>query len=313
MKIGRFTAFVGIAAIVLAAAAPGFAEQTGASCSQDIAQARAHIWRAQAAMDIAHHPFTGEPTSGTSRALASAEFPPKQGDISAGRVPGMDQPKETLTGSGASRKPLASAEFPPKQGDISAGRVPGMDQPKETLTGSGASRKPLASAEFPPKQGDISAGRVPGMDQPKDTLTGSGAGRALAAAPGFTSSSGPTSGVARIASTANAQFRVLASDQDRKAFVGTLNEQERRLLYQTLSGSYKKRMASAVSDPKDISQKVSDQETKAWAEKIASDRAGLSKKVAKARTLVRAAQDFCKKGDSAGATAKAKEAMDVLK
>ena len=114
---------------------------------------------------------------------------------------------------------------------------------------------------------------------------------------------------------ANAQFRVLATDQDRKTFIQSLNEQERKVLYQSLSSQDKKRLASVMpdQDQKSLSQKISDQETKAWAEKIASDRAGLSKKVAKARTLVRAAQDLCKKGDSAGATAKAKEAMDVLK
>jgi hypothetical protein len=141
------------------------------------------------------------------------------------------------------------------------------------------------------------------------------AGRALAAAPGFTPAAGPASGVARVSSVANAQFRVLASDQDRKAFVETLNEQERTLLYQTLSTTYKKRLASVVSEQeqKSLSQKLSDQDAKAWAEKIATDRTGLSKKIAKARALARTASDLCKKGDSEGAAAKAKEAMEALK
>ena len=56
-----------------------------------------------------------------------------------------------------------------------------------------------------------------------------------------------------------------------------------------------------------------DQDAKAWADQIAKDRASLNKKIQQARTLARTADELCKKGDSAGATAKAKEAMDVLK
>ena len=113
-----------------------------------------------------------------------------------------------------------------------------------------------------------------------------------------------------MSSSTNAQFRVLASNENRKAFVETLNDQERTILYQSLSAREKKMLSGVMSDP---SQKVSDQDAKSWAEKIASNRAELSKKIAKARGLAREAQELCNKGDAAGATAKAKEAMDVLK
>ncbi|HYB72747.1 MAG TPA: hypothetical protein VED18_05190 [Candidatus Sulfotelmatobacter sp.] len=244
MKVSKVTASVGIAALVLASSAPGFTQQGGTACSVEIAQVRAQIWRAQAAMDI---------TQETAAA-------PQRG------------------------KALASAQNP-SQGEVSAGRstMPGQNEV------SGAGRSTM------PGQNEVSAGR------------------ALAAAPGFTPAVGPASGVGRISSTANAQFRVLASDQDRKAFVDNLNDQERRLLYQTLTSTYKKRLASAAGDQKELGQKVSDQDAKAWAEKIATDRTGLSKKIAKARTLARSASDLCKKGDSEGAAAKAKEAMEALK
>jgi hypothetical protein len=66
-------------------------------------------------------------------------------------------------------------------------------------------------------------------------------------------------------------------------------------------------------DQKSLGQKLSDQDVKAWAEKIATDRTALSQKITKARALARTASDLCKKGDSDGAAAKAKEAMEALK
>ena len=320
MKIRNITAFVGIAAMVLATAAPGFAQQGGASCSQEIAQARAHIWRAQAAMDIARIPGTTEPASGAGRALASSPALPQGQASGAGRIPGTDQPAsgagrvpgtdQPASGagripgtdqpaSGAGRKALASSPALPQGQASGAGRIPGTDQPA-----SGAGRVPGTDQ---PASG---AGRIPGTDQPA-----SGSGRALAAAPGFTPSTGPASAAGRVSSMANAQFRVLASDQDRKAFVETLNDQERKVLYQSLSAQDRKRLASAMSEQelKDLSQKVSSEDSKAWAEKVASDRAALNQKIQKARALARAAQDLCKKGDSAGATAKAKDTIEALK
>jgi len=290
MKVSKVTASVGIAALVLASSAPGFTQQGGTACSVEIAQVRAQIWRAQAAMDITQE-TAAAPQRG--KALASAQNP-SQGEVSAGRstMPGQNE----VSGAGRSTMPA--------QGEVSAGRS-----------------KSLASAQNP-SQGEVSAGRstMPGQNEVsgagRSTMPGQNevsAGRALAAAPGFTPAVGPASGVGRISSTANAQFRVLASDQDRKAFVDNLNDQERRLLYQTLTSTYKKRLASAAGDQKELGQKVSDQDAKAWAEKIATDRTGLSKKIAKARTLARSASDLCKKGDSEGAAAKAKEAMEALK
>ncbi len=289
MKISRITAFAGIAAIVLAAAAPGFAQQGGASCSQEIAQVRAHIWRAQAAMDIAHIPGTQEPASGAGRgkSLASATNEPDKPGSGVGRIPGTDQPASGASripgtdqpASGASRgKSLASATNEPDKPGSGVGRIPGTDQPA-----SGASR-------------------IPGTDQP-----GSGVGRALAAAPGFT----PASSAGRVSKTSNAQFRVLGSDQDRKAFLVTLNEQERSILYTSLSPREKNMFTTAMG-VKGVPA-ASDQDAKSWAGKIATDRTALSKNVAKARALAIQADKLCRSGDAAGASAKAKEAMDVLK
>jgi hypothetical protein len=217
---------------------------------------------------------------------------PAQGEVSAGR---STMPSQGEISAGRS-KSLASAQNPP-QGEVAAGR---STMPAQGEVSAGRSTMPA--------QGEVSAGRSTMPSQNEVS-----AGRALAAAPGFTPAAGPVSGVARISSVANAQFRVLASDQDRKAFVDNLNDQERRLLYQTLTSTYKKRLASVAGDEKELGQKVSDQDAKTWAEKIATDRTGLSKKIAKARALARTASDLCKKGDSEGAAAKAKEAMEALK
>ena len=161
----------------------------------------------------------------------------------------------------------------------------------------------------------------------------SGTGRALASAQGHPSGIGrtpagdpasgvgrtptgdPASGAGRVSSTTNAQFRVLASAEDRKAFVTSLSEAERKLFYESLSNMEKKRLASAVSEQemKGMSEKVSDPDAKAWAELIVKNRAALNKKIQQARALARTADELCKKGDSAGAATKAKEAMDVLK
>ncbi|HEY7676466.1 MAG TPA: hypothetical protein VIG69_05310 [Candidatus Methylomirabilis sp.] len=347
MKVSKLTAFVGIAAIVLASAAPGFAQQ-GASCSVEIAQVRAQIWRAQAAIDVTQETAA---TPQRGKALASAPTGQQQGEISgAGRsMPGQGEvsgagralPQGEASGAGRS-KSLASSPAIPQgqasgagralpQGEASgAGRsMPGQGEvsgagralPQGEASGAGRS-KSLASAPTSQQQGEVSGagralpqGEASGAGRALPQGEASGAGRALAAAPGFTPAAGPASGAARVSSVTNAQFRVLSSDQDRKAFVGTLNEQERTLLYQTLSAPYKKRVASVMSaqDQKSLGQKLSDQDVKAWAEKIATDRTALSQKITKARALARTASDLCKKGDSDGAAAKAKEAMEALK
>src|SRR3990170_8487819 len=87
MKVSKHTAYAGIAALVLGTAAPAFAQtqQAGASCPPEIAQVRAQIWRAQAAMDLARTP-AGDPASGTGRALASAQGHPS----GIGRTPAGD-------------------------------------------------------------------------------------------------------------------------------------------------------------------------------------------------------------------------------
>jgi hypothetical protein len=266
MKAGRFTVYVGAAAIVLGSAAPGFAQQApkAASCPAEVAQVRAQIWRAQAAMEIAGTPTAKAPSG---RALASQiQGAPTSG---AGRVPGSVDPSGGAPTSGAGRA-LATA--------------PGSVDPSGGKPTSGA-------------------GRVPGSVDPSGGAPTSGAGRALATAPVRQATPG------RVSSSTNAQFRVLTSNDSRKAFVETLNEQERSILYNSLSPREKK-IFSAAMGTKDMPA-VSEQDAKAWAEKIAST-PDLSKKVAKARTLAREAQAMCAT-DAAGATAKAKEGMEALK
>lgn len=260
MNASKILAVLGIAAAVAWPAIPGFAQQASTACPPEVAQARAEIWRVQAATELARTP-AGEPASGVGRALAAS-------------------PARTPAGEPAS----------------GVGRTPAGEP------ASGVGRTPAGE----PASG---VGRTP-TGEPA-----SGAGRALAVAPARTPAGEPASGVGRIAAGANAQFRVLAGDQDRKAFFDTLTDQERRLLYQTLSARDKKRLTAAVSEPerKDIGQTVSDQDAQAWAEKVVSSRVGLEKKIVKARALARAAEDLCKKGDAAGAAAKGREAMEALK
>ncbi len=242
MKRKAIMVYVGSAALVLGTAAIGSAQQAGGSCSQDIARARAQIWRAEAALDIAAPMKTA---SRTGKALASSPMP-QQGEV-----------------SGAGRSTM------PPQGEV-----------------SGAGRSTM------PPQGEVS-----------------GAGRALAAAPGFTPS------IVRASNTTNAQFRVLSSAQDRQTFVESLNPQERKLLYQSLSTRDRKRLTASLSpqEVKDASQNVSAEDSRAWADKIATNRTALSKKVQRARVLARAAHALCMKGDAAGASAKANEAIELLK